>query len=215
MLYPLNLSLTGKNCVIIGGGKVAERKAKTLLEADALVTVIAPEVTREIESLAAKHKLKIKKTGYQCGMIKSLRPLLVFCAASDDSVNLSAIKEAKHCGVLVNAATRPDLTDFQVPAKVISGDLLFTVSTNGKSPAVAKLIRQQLEAEYPPAFADFLERMSRLRQEIKVKPGGSATHQEFWRQALKPEVIDLVRAGHLEQAEYEVRNGIIDAGVES
>ena len=215
MLYPLNLSLTGKHCVIIGGGNVAERKAKTLLEAEALVTVIAPEVTKKIKSWAAKHKLKIKKTDYQCGMIKSLRPLLVFCAANDDSVNLSAVQEAKSCGALVNAATRPDLTDFQVPAKVISGDLLFTVSTNGKSPAVAKLIRQQLEAEYPPVFADFLERMSKLRQEIKGKSGGSKAHQEFWRQALKPAVIDLVRAGRLEQAEYEVRNGIIDAGVES
>lgn len=215
MLYPLNLTLKGKTCVIIGGGQVAERKAKTLLEAEALIIVIAPKVTREIASLAAKHKLKVKKTGYQCGMIKSLRPLLVFCAASDDRVNISAIEEAKSCGALVNAATRPDLTDFQVPAKVISGDLLFTVSTNGKSPALAKLIRQQLAVEYPPAFADFLERMSRLRQAIKMKSGGSKAHQDFWRQALKPSVIDLVRAGRLDQAEYEVRNGIIDAGVES
>lgn len=215
MLYPLNLNLQGSSCVIIGGGKVAQRKLKTLLKAGAVVTVVAPQITTEIAELVKKQLLTWQSASYSVGMLSELKPLLVFCAADNAAVNDMAAQEAKAIGALVNVATRSAQADFYVPAHLERGNLLFTVATSGDSPAVARLLRQQLAMEYPPHFADFLESMTALRQKIKARGGDSNDHQLFWRQALSPRIIDLVRAGKLKEAEDEVTNGFIDARVES
>lgn len=214
MLYPLNLDLTDKVCVVIGGGQVAGRKIRDLLAAGAKVTVIAPVLNEGLKKLALSGQLDWQKSNYHPGMLLPLQPLLVFCTANDRQANLTAIAEAKEVGALVNAAAVPELTDFSVPSKVARGDMLLTISTGGGSPAFSKLLRERLELEYPEGFGDFLERLAVLRQEVKGRPGGSREHERLWRTAMTQHVIDLVRAGQLDQAEEEVRNGIIDAGIE-
>jgi precorrin-2 dehydrogenase/sirohydrochlorin ferrochelatase len=141
--------------------------------------------------------------------------LLVFCTADDEQANLLAVSEAEELGALVNAATQPQLSDFQVPSQVQHDDFLLTVSTGGHSPAFSRLLRQQLEEDYPETFGLFLERLSQIREEVLTQSGGSGAHQRFWRQVMNKHIIDLVRAGQLDQAEEEVRHGIIDAGAES
>jgi precorrin-2 dehydrogenase/sirohydrochlorin ferrochelatase len=214
LLYPLNLDLTDRVCVVIGGGQVAGRKVRDLVAAGAQVTVIAPKLTEGLHKLAATGAIKWQQGKYSPGMLLALRPLLVFCTAGDRAANQQAIAEAREIGALVNAATAPEQTDFSVPSKVVRGDFLLTVSTGGASPAFAKLLRERLEDEYPEVFEEFLQRLHILRQEVKGMPGGSREHERLWRQALTQHVIDLVRAGRLDQAEEEVRNGIIDAGIE-
>lgn len=215
MLYPLNLDLTDRVCVIVGGGRVAERKAEGLLAAQAQVTVIAPEVTEKLRQLAESRRLAWIESTYQNGMMRELRPLLVFCTADYPAANRQAAEEAGQVGALVNAAAQPELTDFQVPSRVERGNLLLTVATNGGSPALSRLLRERLESEYPESFALFLERLKTIRDEIKKLPGGSDMHQRVWRGVLNQRVIDLVRAGKIDQAEEEIRYGIIDAGIES
>ncbi|WP_033169981.1 bifunctional precorrin-2 dehydrogenase/sirohydrochlorin ferrochelatase [Selenomonas sp. ND2010] len=215
MLYPLNLDLSGKSCVVIGGGQVAERKVMGLVAAGAEVTVIAPAVTDTLQRLAGERQLRWQAGVYVYGMLAPHQPLLVFCAADSETANREAAREAKHLRALVNAAAQPEMTDFQVPSRVVRGDLLLTVATGGDSPAFSRLLRKRLEQEYPPSFAEFLPRLKALREEIKELPGGSKEHQRRWRNALTQCVIDLVRAGQLDRAEEEIRNGIIDAGAES
>ena len=130
MLYPLNLDLSGKSCVVIGGGQVAERKVKGLVAAGAVVTVIAPAVADPLQAGA-----------YAYGMLAPYQPLLVFCAADSATANREAAREAKQLRALVNAAAQPEVTDFQVPSRVVRGDLLLTVSTGGDSPAFSRLLR--------------------------------------------------------------------------
>ncbi|SHK75362.1 precorrin-2 dehydrogenase / sirohydrochlorin ferrochelatase [Selenomonas ruminantium] len=214
VLYPLNLNLAGKACVVIGGGQVAGRKVRDLLAAGARVTVIAPALTEGLQKLVAAGQVVWQNSVFHPGMLLPLRPLLVFVTSSDKEANHLAIAEAKEMGALVNAAAAPEQTDFSVPSKVARGDFLLTISTGGGSPAFAKLLRERLENEYPDCFGEFLARLNVLRQEVKGRPGGSREHERLWRQALTQDVIDLVRAGHLDQAEEEVRNGIIDAGIE-
>lgn len=214
MLYPLNLNLSHKVCVIVGGGRVAERKAEGLLAAQASVTVIAPKVTPGLCRLAKEHRLAWIESPYKTGMLAALKPLLVFCTADSPAANRQAAEEAGAAGALVNAAAQPERSDFQVPSRIARGDLLLTVATNGGSPAFSRLLRERLESEYPESFAAFLERLRTMRDEIRKLPGGSGTHQRIWRNALNQHVIDLVRAGQLDQAEDEIRNGIIDAGIE-
>ncbi|SFT82249.1 precorrin-2 dehydrogenase / sirohydrochlorin ferrochelatase [Selenomonas sp. GACV-9] len=214
MLYPLNLDLSAKSCVIIGGGRVAERKAQGLLAAGARVTVIAPAVTAGLQQLAESKLLRWQLQEYRAGMLAEHKPLLVFCTADVPAVNQQAAQEARKIGALVNAAAQPEITDFQVPSRVQRGQLLLTVSTGGGSPAFSRLLRERLEQEYPENFARFLDWLAELRDEIKDMPGGSDAHQRLWRQVLDQHVIDLVRAGELSQAEDEIRHGITDAGIE-
>lgn len=215
MWYPLNLDLSGKGCVIVGGGRVAERKAKGLLAAQACVTVIAPEITDTLFRWAENRQLTWIETPYRAGMLAELKPLLVFCTATSPAANRQAAVEAGEVGALVNAAASTELADFQVPSRIVRGDLLLTVATSGDSPAFSRLLRERLESEYPESFAVFMQRLKTIRDEIKKLPGGSDVHQRIWRDALNQHVIDLVRAGQIDRAEEEIRHGIIDAGIES
>lgn len=215
MLYPLNLNLSHKACVIVGGGQVAERKAEGLLAAQACVTVIAPKVTPKLCRLAKERRLAWIEAPYKPGMLAALKPLLVFCTADSPAANRQAAEEAGAAGALVNAAAQPEQSDFQVPSRIDRGGLLLTVATSGVSPAFSRLLRERLEYEYPESFALFLERLGMMRDEVKKLSGGSGVHQRIWRNALNQHVIDLVRAGQLDQAEEEIRHGIIDAGAES
>jgi precorrin-2 dehydrogenase/sirohydrochlorin ferrochelatase len=215
MLYPLNLNISGRQCAVIGGGHVAERKVRSLLEAGALVTVIAPELTAGLQKLSAAGCISWRPGAYRSGMLTPIHPLLVFCTADDEQANQLAAAEAEELGALVNAAAQPQLSDFQVPSRIQHDDFMLTVSTGGHSPAFSRLLRQQLEADYPESFGLFLERLSKIREEVRAQSGGSEAHQRFWRRVMNKHIIDLVRAGQLDQAEEEVRHGIIDAGAES
>ncbi|WP_415945910.1 precorrin-2 dehydrogenase/sirohydrochlorin ferrochelatase family protein [Selenomonas montiformis] len=215
MLYPMNLDLSGRCCAVIGGGRVAERKITALLSAGAEVTVIAPALTDFLSKLAGDGGLKWVAEPFQAGMLAPLHPLLVFCTSDCGEVNRRAAEEAAALGALVNDASCPERTDFQVPSRVQRGRLLMTVSTDGASPALSRLLRRDLEKQYPESFGAFLDRLARIRQEVLAMPGGADAHQRFWRKVLNEQILELVRTGRIDQAEEEIRHGIIDAGIES
>ena len=213
-LYPINLDLAGRRCVVVGGGAVAERKVRSLLQSEGEVTVIAPRLSEGLMELAREGRLDWYEMSFCRGMLKGLCPALVFCATDDTEANELAAEEAREIGALVNAAAEPELTDFTVPASIRRGDLLVTVSTGGTSPALARALREELEQEFPPAFGDWLERLYLLRHELREQVPGFEERQRFWRQALSRSVLDLVRAGQLARAEAEIRDAIDNAGTE-
>ena len=213
-LYPINLDLAGRRCVVVGGGAVAERKVRSLLQAESEVTVIAPRLSQGLMELAREGRLDWYEMSFARGMLRDIGPVLVFCATDDTEVNELAAEEARGMGALVNAAAEPELTDFTVPASIRRGDLLVTVSTGGASPAFARALRQELEQEFPPAFGQWLERLYMLRQELQERVPDFGDRQKFWRQALSGTVWDVVRAGQLARAEAEIRDAIDNAGTE-
>lgn len=215
MQYPLNMELGGRSCVVVGGGRVAQRKTATLLLAGACVTVIAPQLTAQLAALAAADTLRWLPHPYVQGCLGALQPFLVFCTTDDSLINRQAAAEAKSLGALVNAAEQPELSDFTVPASVRRGDVLFTVSTDGKSPALSRLLRQQLEEDFPAALGPWLDHLSVLRSRMKQELLTSEARQAFWRQALDKRVLSLVEAGQLDQAEVEIQHAITDFGPES
>ena len=215
MLYPMNLDLTGRRCVVVGGGKVAERKVLGLLPAGGKIALIAPHLTERLLELARAGLVDWYELSYMQGMLKGLEPLLVFCATDKVEVNELAAQEARELGALVNDVTEPESTDFTVPASLRRGDLLVTVSTEGASPGFARAMRRELEQEFPESFGLWLEKMKVMREEMKERLATSEARQDFWRQALSPGVLSLVKCGELEQAEAEIRNAITDVGAES
>lgn len=215
MFYPMNLDLTGRRCIVVGGGKVAERKVMGLLTAGGSITLIAPRLTERLLELAQAGLVDWYELNYMEGMLKGMNPLLVFCATDSREVNELAAIEAREAGALVNDVTEPEMTDFTVPASFRRGDLLVTVSTEGASPGFARAMRRELEQKFPESFGLWLEKLKEMRSEMKEKLSDSEERQEFWRQALSPRVLELVRTGALAQAEAEIRNAITDVGAES
>lgn len=145
--------------MIIGGGAVANRKARKLLLARAEVVVISPEVRPEIESMA----LEVKRRPYKEGDLEGA--YLAFTATDSRKVNSEVALEARERGVFVNVADRPSEGSFALPSTMRRGELQIAVSTGGASPALARSIREELEKKFGPEWAGLVEELRRRRTE--------------------------------------------------
>ena len=215
MLYPLNVDLSGRSLILVGGGRVAERKACSILSAgtEASICVIAPKVTSVLQEHAAAGRLCWKQTCYADGMLEGA--FLAYAATNLREVNAAVASEAKRRGIPVNVIDDPAASTFQVPASIRRGKLMLSVSTAGGSPALSRAIRMELEEMYPPAFGVWLERVSSLRVELQESVSSSSARTHFWHTALRPDILTMVRHGAMEKAEVELRNAALDFGAQS
>lgn len=149
--YPVFLDVRGRRAVVVGGGKVAERKVRKLLRAGAVVRVISPELTAGLDRLGREHKIQLRRRRFRKGELgrrraNTLSPLLVFAATDDPSVQRTVWKDANDAGALVNVADNAADCDFIVPASFTRGRLHVAISTSGTNPSLARLLRQRLAA---------------------------------------------------------------------
>lgn len=162
--YPVFLNLNGKKAVVIGGGKVAERKILTLLKTGAYVTVISPEITNKIKREGLKGRIKHTCRHYRKGDLKDA--FIVIVATNSSVINEKVSKDAP---CLVNVVDTPHLCNFIVPSVIKRGSLTIAVSTSGISPALSRLIRKELEQMYGTEFSGYLKSLRSIRTEaIKV-----------------------------------------------
>lgn len=159
MLYPIFLDLRDRRCVVVGGGKVAGRKARKLLQARALVKVVASEVEPALASIAVEAEHRPYEPGDLAGAT------LAFAATDSREVNAAVAREAKERGIPVNVADRPSEGDFALPSTLRRGGLQVAVSTGGASPTLAREIRQELERMFGPEWAGVVEELERARRE--------------------------------------------------
>ena len=215
MLYPLNVDLSGRSLILVGGGKVAERKVRGILSAgtETSICVIAPKITMVLQEHAAAGRLCWKQACYADGMLEGA--FLVYAATDLREVNAAVAAEAKRRGIPVNVIDDPAASTFQVPASIRRGELMLSVSTAGGSPALSRAIRMELEEMYPPAFGMWLERVSCLRVELQECISSSSARTRFWHTALRPDILTMVRHGAMEKAEVELRNAALDFGAQS
>ena len=211
--YPLNLELSGRRIVVIGGGHVAARKVRVLAFYEAEVTLVAPKVASEIAQMATAGKIIWLQERYRPEQLDGA--FIVICATNDATLNRQVASDARKIGALVGAPGEPELADFFVPASFRCGRLCVAVSTDGLSPALARVIKDGLQAKLPPTFGDWLERLALLRGEVKDRISDSKSREKFWRLALNESILELVRAGNLSRAEVEIRNAITRFGAES
>jgi len=162
--FPVFLKLKGRVCVVIGGGKVAERKVLNLIEDEARVKVISPEVTEKLEALAKEGKIAWEKREYIPGDLKGA--WLVIAATNSRSVQEKVFQEAESLGIFCNVVDVPELCSFIVPSRVKRGALQIAISTSGKAPAVAKRLRLRLEREFGEEYGTYLELMNDLRTQV-------------------------------------------------
>ncbi len=212
-LYPVNLQINNRPCIVIGGGNVAERKVLALLSAGACVTVLSPQVNEGLAGLIQNKKVIHVDRNYEKGDIVGF--FIVICATDNGAINKIAAEEASQNNCLVNVVDAPELGNFNVPSQIKHGDLLITVSTSGKSPAFTKQLRKELAKRYGPEYGIYLELVSAARIKIKEKIQSSKEREIFWRQTIDHEVIDLLKEGKIKEAEAKINNAISCFGTQS
>jgi len=168
MLYPVMLNLKGKNCLVVGGGRIALQKLETLILTGANIRVVAKDVIPQIFELAGSRKIMIERKPYSSSDLKDI--FIVFGATNDRILNKEIYLDALKEHILVNIVDTPDLCLFQVPASVKRKGLVISISTSGKSPALAKKIRKDLEQQYPKTYQIYLEWLDQWRSKMKRHP---------------------------------------------
>ncbi|MDQ2725377.1 MAG: bifunctional precorrin-2 dehydrogenase/sirohydrochlorin ferrochelatase [Actinomycetota bacterium] len=195
-LYPVNLVLTGRHCLVVGGGTVAARKVDGLLAAGADVTVVAPAIAEEIRARPVTLVLR----RYRAGDIDGR--WLVITATDDPAVNRAVRDDGDGVGVWVNAADDPDSCSFILPAVVRQGPVMVTVSTSGYSPALASWLKGHVAAEMGPEVAVLAGMLNDAREALHA--AGRSTEGIDWRSALDWDMLDLIRTGRTAQARERV-----------
>ncbi|OGW56883.1 MAG: hypothetical protein A2Z09_00360 [Nitrospirae bacterium RBG_16_43_8] len=156
--YPILLNLKGKKCVVVGGGKVAERKALSLLKSGAKITVISPECTVRLKKENLTGRIKYISRRYKNGDLKNA--FLVIAATDAGETNRKISEDAPY---LVNVVDMPLLCNFIVPSVVRRGPLTIAVSTSGVSPSLARTIKKELEGLYGREFEKHLNYIKKIR----------------------------------------------------
>ncbi len=202
--HPIFLDIDGRPCVVIGGGAVAERKLRSLLDGGAKVTVISPGVTPGIDELYRAGRITLHRRLYEDGDLKG--HLLAYSATNRRGVNRTVEGEAKREGVLLNVVDDPGLCDFITPALVQRGALLLAVSTSGKSPAMARRVREKLEALFGEEYAPFLELVGAIRMKLLKKGGDSVTFNKVYEGLIDSPLLEWIRDGEVEEIDVFLDN---------
>lgn len=200
--YPAMLNLNGKRCAVIGGGKVALRKTRTLVAAGANVTVIAPAADENLTALAADGKIKLVLRGYESGDVSDC--FLVVAATDSAALNRQIAAEAP---CLVNVVTEPELGNFSVPAQSASGRLSFT-AFGGGLPAYTALLARDIAKTYGDDFAEFADFLHEARTRLQQLGLTPKERTAFWRKQLTEEAIGLLHEGRLNTLKERINNAI-------
>jgi len=203
--YPIFLNISGKRCVVVGGGQVSLRKVKALLEHRASVEVISPDACPELNKLAEDGEISVLPRSYRAGDLEDA--FIVIAATSDRDTNLEVAQEAQRKAVLVNVVDDQGNSDFIAPSYIRRGDITIAVSTAGRSPALARKIRTRLEKDFGDEYASLARLIGEVRVEIKRQ--GIRVNGDGWQEALDLDLlIKLLREGNKEKAKTVLVSGL-------
>jgi len=194
--YPINLDVTGKTVVIVGGGAVAARKAQRLVAAGALVRVVAPALDDRLAALAADGSLVHLPRAYRLGDLEGA--LLAFAATGTAEVNRAVAAEARERGVLVDLVAAPREGDFTTPALLCRGDLLITASTSGASPGLSRRIIEELEPLFGAEYAKSVTLLAHAREKLLTEKGGNAYNERVFAALAALDLPELLKKGQTE-----------------
>jgi precorrin-2 dehydrogenase/sirohydrochlorin ferrochelatase len=196
--YPVFLDIHGKKSIVIGGGTVAIRKVKMLLEGGGKVTVISPKPHPDIARLSKERAIRLIRREYEAGDLKGA--VIAIACTDAKEINRGVAHDAKKAGVLVNIADDPKPSDFIIPSFFRQGGLTVAVSTSGISPALARKIRTTLQKSFGEEYASLLSLIGEVRSTLKKKE--NRVDPETWQEALDLDLlIQLVRSGQKKKAQ--------------
>lgn len=207
-LYPVNLRLGGRRCLVVGGGRVAAQKVAGLLDADAIVHVVANDVGDDVRALVANGApLTWEQRPYAnadlTGGDESSAYWLVITATDDPAANRQVFLDGEAAHIWVNSADDPANCSFTLPARIRQGSLLVTFATGGHSPAIATWLRRRFTEEFGPEYATLIDMLAVAREEIRAE--GRSTEGLDWQGALDSGMLEMIREGNLAEAKERLQ----------
>jgi precorrin-2 dehydrogenase/sirohydrochlorin ferrochelatase len=200
--YPVFLVLRDRPCVVVGGGEVAERKALSLLEAGADVTVVSPTLTPKLAGLAHTAKINHIPRAFEEHDLTGM--FLAVAATDSPEVNTAVGRLCRKKHILVNVVAPPEESSFLVPSVVERGDLAIAISTGGASPGLSKRIRQELEDKYGREYEGFLARMAVLRKRLMDEVPDEKDRRDIMSAVLDSDALYLLKNGEPHEAEHRI-----------
>ncbi len=202
-LFPICLNMQDKLCLVVGGGAVAERKIRALLEHGARVRVVSNSITAQIEQWQRENLAQILIRGFQEEDLKGV--FLVFIATNDRQVNCEVSQLCRQKGIPANVVDDPEQCDFLVPAIVRRNSLTFAVSTEGKSPAYARKLRRDLEEIITPAHGEFVDLLGEARVYLQSHVPDIKKRKQILESLVYSDILNLIQVGEKDKAKEKIR----------
>lgn len=201
--YPVFLDLQGRAVAVIGGGRVAERKVLTLLTCGAQVTVISPVLTRKLSRLAQAGALRHRARRWHPRDLKEA--FLIIATTNDRRANAEIARLGDSHSRLVNIADDPSRCNVIAPSIVTRGDLIIAISTSGKSPALARRIRQELERSFGAEYGKFLRLLGQVREQLQARVPSMAQRRRIFQRLAASDLLTLLRQDKTGLAQKRIR----------
>lgn len=196
---PVFYNLKGQLCLVVGGGEVAARKASLLLQAGARLRVVAPHLCLNMQTLVDQNPVEFCQRVYAVDDLGGAT--LVIAATSRMDVNLNVSEQARQAGLPVNVVDQPALSSFIFPAIIDRSPLIIGISSGGRAPVLARLLRQKLESTIPAGYGRLATLVGKFREQVKLKFSNVSDRRGFWEQALAGPVTEMMLAGKDQLAE--------------
>jgi precorrin-2 dehydrogenase / sirohydrochlorin ferrochelatase len=191
-LFPMFMKLSGKACLVVGAGKVGEPKIGGLIDTGAYIHVVAIAASSQVREWAIAGKIELELRAFQAGDVDG--KFLAVVATASNSLNELIYREAQRRGVLCNVVDVPEYCDFFYPAVVRRGDLQIAISTAGRSPSLAQKLRKQLERQFGPGYAAWVEQLGETRQLILASDLDKETKRELLHSLANREAFEAALA---------------------
>lgn len=201
--YPIFIKLKGKKVLVVGGGTVATRKVKKLINYHPEITIVSPKITPELQRLISKHNLKYSQRKYRKSDLKN--KWIIFVATDDKDLNKQISQDAKQSGLLINVADDPNNCSFIVPSIITRGDLQIAISTSGISPLLTKTLRKKIENLFGNEYIALLKLIKKYRKVILDKFKDNKIKRKKLEELLKPSILNKIKKGDIRQAENELK----------
>ncbi len=202
--YPVCLDVSGRRCVIIGGGEVAERKARRLMDCGAEVLMVSESLSPALQTMKAEGRLSHIRAEYSRDLIGGA--FLVIGATDRADVNEAVSRDARKQGILVNIVDDPGRCNFILPALYRRGDLLIAITTGGKSPALAKRLRKEMARHFGPEYDIFLEIMGQIRGKIISRGYPPEKNRTLFESIIDSDIIGHIREKRWDKVREVIRD---------
>ena len=206
MFYPAFIDLENRPVLVVGGGIIAQRKVETLLEAGALVTVVSPQITEQLDAYGQSNRISVRQRGFIPSDVDGVS--LVISATDDPTTQTEVASIAASKNVLVNTVDKPELCSFIVPAILRRGDITIAISTSGKSPSLAAELRARLDRVLTEEFARTANVLGAVRQEVHRQFAGSDDRKRVFDSIIGSGIIEWIAGGDDAAALERVREMI-------
>lgn len=208
--YPVSLKLEDRECLVVGGGAVAERKVLSLLECGARVKVVSQKLTSRLRQLAEEGVIAYRQGEYRMEDLAGI--FLAIGATGNKDVNRRLAGDCQEHSLPVNVVDDPEYGSFYVPAVARRGSFQIAVSTDGKSPLLARKIREELEQRYGPEYGELTDLLGEIRGRVLGEVVDSPRRQSILAGLVDDEVWRMIREGQWEQAKERITSNVYRCG---